>query len=293
MSRSAASDGVEPAEQVAPFAGRRDRGGAAALAARQAGDRPQPTTGASATRARRPRRCRMLAGRRLALGERPAGAAGGADVERGHAVGHQRYPGQRAGCVPPAVPPSASRCARGRCPDDIAAAGAPRPASRRSPMRRRWQVSWLADRSPQARLPSRACSPVACDGPLSAYSCGGSRGLGTRTAFPFHLPVGRTIRQARPSGACPEPSNADRCHSPWSWAAPAPARAATPRRWSGASPPPWTYVATGRRRSTTRCGRASPRTGRARDAGWRTVEAPLDLSGALRGGARRRCWWIA
>jgi hypothetical protein len=69
-----------------------------------------------------------------------------------------------------------------------AAAGAPRPASR---YRYRRQVSWLADLSPPVAFPGYFPQwPL--DERLSAYSCGGSCGIGAqefvpgpRTAFPL------------------------------------------------------------------------------------------------------------
>jgi hypothetical protein len=61
--------------------------------------------------------------------------------------------------------------------------------------RQRWQVSWLADQAHPTAFPG--CNPVASDRTLSAYSCGGSRGIAPRSLFTFRpvsdWPDGRTI----------------------------------------------------------------------------------------------------
>ena len=70
-------------------------------------------------------------------------------------------------------------------------------------------------------------------------------------------------------------------------------KSAHAERLIAALPPPWTYIATAQAFDDEMRERIAIASGR-RDAGWRTVEAPLDLAGALDGlGRARRCWSTA
>ncbi len=119
-----------------------------------------------------------LTRRRLALGQRPAGPAGDADMKVWNALEHQATP-PHAGARATRGANRSPRVAAGpdvrTASEDIAAAGAPRPASR---LLLGWQVSWLADRG----LP--ACLPGA-EGP-SGVPTGGSPLTVAGAAAAFH-----------------------------------------------------------------------------------------------------------
>ncbi len=169
-----------------------------------------------------------------------------------------------------------------------AATGAPRPASRSRPWRK---VAASDGRSPGSRIErGRAClpggGPVACGGSLSAYSCGGSRGVAPRSLLTLHHSAAAPQwKDHRPRCMTRRVTGQTKAHSPSCWAAHGRARAAHAEALvAGASRRPGA-TSRPRRRGMARCKRASPSTRPGARPDGSTLEAPLDLARRVGDGA--------
>ena len=261
--------GGKAPEQVAPFARRGCRHAATVVAAREAGHRFEhkrlialQQTGNTVVQ--------NLAGPRLVRV-----AAGNADMQAISATSHSFV----APCRRTESGDAVER--KGSTADAYPCRGTP-PGRKTRVVR--WQVSWLADPIASG-LPSQASRPVDLGRQLSAYSCGGSRGIGrkaARTAFPFHPPTGKLIggtitadlKTPRHGPSISRPADPRAWRRPLRQKPPGrvAGRSGARRRWMYSPPPrPW----------TRRCGCASQPTAPAATQRWTTIEAPHDLPGAL------------
>ncbi len=202
-----------------------------------------------------------------------AGAAGDTDIERRDRQG----PCLRSlhGCRSPAEPPpQVSRRLRAGLPKPM------HPARRRDlrPWRRacrqQWQVSWLADRAQPACLPGMLPS-----GARRVALRLQLRGQPRRcTAFPFHLPHGRTIAVSCMTGCV---TGQIKAALTFVLGGARSGKSAHAEALVTALPAPWRYVATAQAFDDEMRARIAEHRAR-RDERWHTVEAPLDLAAALR-----------